>query len=357
MKIVSLLMALLIVLSLVPLSAAETSTDVGCVLTDEQKCVPYRPRIDVVFVIDSTGSMADEIRTVKTHLTKIIKEVEGGQPRPYLRVGVVAYRDHKPQEYEYLYRKLELTSNVEKAVQFIWNIEARGGGDLPEAVADGLNLAINNMNWNDVVAAQNQEILPYPSTKKLIFLIGDAAPHGEGSSDRSYQQGCPDGHSYKENIADAREKGIKIYTISGSGIDGVGVRVFKDIASRTGGDYTHLSYVRQEVEQYYRDEGFAEEEVQELAAEAKAYADYDKKSNSILTNTLGVFAKSNMKAEAMDMGVEYDEPVEDNDDSDGDWLDVDDITGGVIVEEEEIPSKESLYGFFKGIFDKIIFWR
>lgn len=356
MNISNLLMALLVVFSAIPLSAAET-TEVQCVLTEEQECVPYRPRIDVVFVIDSTGSMADEIRTVKTHLTKIIKEVEGGQPRPYLRVGVVSYRDHKPEEYGYLYRKLDLTSDIERAVDFIWKIEARGGGDLPEAVVDGLDVAVNDMNWNDVVVEQNQDIIAYHYTKKLIFLIGDAAPHGEGSTDNSFQQGCPEGHNYKENIEDAKEKEIRIYTVSGSGIDSVGVRIFKEIASRTGGGYTHLSYIRKDVEQYYEEEGFAEEEVQEYAAEAKTYADYDKKTNSILTNTLGVFAKSSMKAEAMEMGVEYEEPVEDNGGLDDNWIDVDDITGGVVVKGEEETLKTSLYSFFRNIFDKIIFWR
>jgi Mg-chelatase subunit ChlD len=347
MKLISLVMALLVVLSAAPISAAETSTE--CVLTEEQECVPYRPRVDVVFVIDSTGSMADEIRTVKTHLTKIVKEVEAGQPSPYLRVGVVSYRDHKPEEYGYLYKKLELTDDIEKAVDYIWDIEATGGGDLPEAVSDGLDVAINNMNWNNMVGSQNQQVGSYPSIKKLIFLIGDAAPHGVGSTDRSFEQGCPEGHDYEENIQDARDKGIKVYTISGSGIDSAGIRVFKEIASETGGRYTHLSYARQEVEQYYENEGFAEEEVQEYAAAARKDADYDKSTNSILTNTLGAFAKSSIEAEATDMGVQYEDPGT----AEGDWINVDDITGDVVVGTEE----NTLNNFFRMVFNKFAFWR
>ncbi len=352
MKVISLLMALLVIMSILPIVSAD---DVGCVQNQDVGCVQYQPRIDVVFVIDSTGSMADEIRTVQTHLTKIIKEVENGQPRPYLRVGLVTYRDHELEESGYLYRKFDLTDNTNKIMNFIWEIEASGGGDLPEAVADGLDVAINQMDWGYTVYNQNQAI-SYPETKRIIFLIGDAAPHGEGSTDRSYAQGCPDGHSHKQNIEDARNKGIVIYTASGSGIDSVGVNIFRQIASLTGGSYTQLSYMRQDVEQYYRDEGFAEEQVKTYATEAKKSPDYDKKTNSILTNTLGVFAKASMQAEAMDMGVEYDEPVDDNPD---DWIDVTDITGDSVVEiedEEEAP-KVDLYGFFKGIFDKLVFWR
>lgn len=384
MRIQNLLIALLVILAILPTTIAQEDSvavcteKIGgdsCVVpirctveydegTQERivKCPPYyKPSIDVVFVIDSTGSMADEIRTVKTHLIKIIKEVEGGQPMPYLRVGVVAYRDHKLEEAQYLYRKFELTSNIDKAVNFIWNIEARGGGDLPEAVTDGLDLAINHMNWNNVVITQNQEVYPkpYPYTKKLIFLIGDAAPHGEGSSDHSYVQGCPQGHNYRENIKDATNKGISIYTVSGSGIESVGVSIFKEIARETGGSYTHLSYIRRNVQEYYEEEGFTPAEVMAYAAEARKDVDYDKATNSILTNTFGGFAKTSIKAEAVEMGVKYDDADDSSYEQDDDWLDADDITGEVVVEtdDEEETVKESLYGFFKRIFDKIVFWR
>src|SRR3989338_8815943 len=139
MKISSLLMALLLVLSVLPTTIAQEEAvsvctekigETGCVVppncsvtydreTQQRiiKCPPYYgPRIDVVFVIDSTGSMVDEIRTVKTHLTKIVKEVQGGQPSPYLRVGVVSYRDHELEEKEYLYRMFDLSQNVDEAL-------------------------------------------------------------------------------------------------------------------------------------------------------------------------------------------------------------------------------------------------
>ena len=78
MKIKSLIMALLIVLSILPIASAEQVDDVECLQNQAVNCIFEQPKIDVVFVIDSTGSMADEIRTVKTHLTQIIKEVENG---------------------------------------------------------------------------------------------------------------------------------------------------------------------------------------------------------------------------------------------------------------------------------------
>lgn len=346
MEMKNFLVAFLVLLAIMPNGLADQET-VSCVMDDTvAKCVPppHLPHIDVVFVVDATGSMADEIRTVKTHLTKIIKEVENGQPRPVLRVGVVAYKDHELEEREYVTKKLDLTYNINRALDFISDIEASGGGDLPEAVADGLHVAVNEMKWNDVYVAQNQQVRHYPWTKKLIFLIGDAAPHGEGSTDHSYVQGCPDGHNYRGEVDEAREKGIRIYTVSGSGIDSVGIRIFKEIARKTGGSYTHLNYIRKDVEQYYQEEGFTPAEVRDYVAEARADVDYDQSTNSILTNTLGGFAKASIQAEAEEMGVEYE---------DEEWIDITDITGDVVAEAEKFDLSE----FFRVAFDKIVFWR
>ena len=355
------LVAMLLVLVMVPAAIAEDvvvqtiSEQISptCVTYDSttQKdivsCQPIRPRIDVVFVIDSTGSMNDEIRTVQTHLTKIIKEVKSGQPTPDLRVGVVSYRDHQPEDNDYIWKKNDLTYDIDDALEFIWSIEASGGGDLPEAVADGLEVAINDMDWGYDYIDQNQ----YTSrqySKKLIFLIGDAAPHGVGAEGDRHPQWCPFGYNYKDLIEQANQKDITIYTVSGSGIDDVGVRVFKQIAEKTGGMYTQLNYVRQDVEQYYRDEGFVEEEVMEYATAAKADADYDRSTNSILTNTLGAFASKSMQAEAQDIGVKY---------NDNDWIDPSDITGDVVVDVYKEEKTENLSSFLKKVFDRIAFWR
>ncbi|MBU1704600.1 MAG: VWA domain-containing protein [Nanoarchaeota archaeon] len=350
MKFGPILLAMLIVCAALPAINAQ-ETDSIC-SQYQTKCIT-RPEIDVVFVIDSTGSMNDEIRTIKTHLTKIVKEVRDGQPSPLLRVGVVAYRDYEKEEREYLYQRFDLTEDIDSALNFIWNIEARGGGDLPEAVEYGLHVAINDMSWNYYTMTQNQDVISRPNTKKLIFLIGDASPHGEGSADQNYVQGPPEGFDYRDMVSEAIDRGITIYTVSGSGIDDVGVRVFKEIARKTGGDYNQLSYIRQDVEEYYQQEGFSEQEIKVYAAEARKSADYDKKSNSILTNTLGMFAKSTMKAEAVEMGVDYDEPAAKDPVETENWIDTSDITGSVVAE----PARQAQRNIFQIIFDKIIFWN
>lgn len=300
---------------------------------DEKGCYcpppPLRPEIDVVFVIDSTGSMTDEIRAVKTHITNIVREVESGQPSPELRVGIVTYRDHKLEENEYVYKTSKLTNNLDSSLRFLEHIEARGGGDTPEAVADGLDQAVSHMNWMD-------------NSKKLIFLIGDAAPHGEGSTDQNYQQGCPEGHDYKDSIEEAQEKDIKIFAISGSGMDSTGTNIWREIARKTGGEYEKLNYVRQNLDVYYEEEGIDEK----YADEARADSDYDSSSNTILTNTFGKFAKKALMTEAADMGVRYD-------DTESEVIHYDNlVTGDAITEVED----SQLGSFFKKVFDKLVFW-
>jgi Mg-chelatase subunit ChlD len=307
-------------------------------------CRPYRPRIDVVFVIDSTGSMADEIRSVKTHIVKIVNEVKNGNPKPDIRVGLVTYRDHKPQEYGYLFRTYQLTRDIEQALSNVVRIQANGGGDYPEAVADGLHAGLHLMDWDN-------------NAKKIVFLIGDAAPHGLGVQDSSFIQGCPSGHNHKTEADYASNKGIKIYTISGSGMDPRGIQAWKDIAKITGGEYQRLKYERQDVDQYYREEGVDEV----WATTAKQDADYDHKSNTILTNTFGRVAKAAMVQEAEAIGVSYEHEEEDEEEvEDGQWLDTDDIIApepappGVIREPK---INKNIQEFFRSVFDKIIFWK
>lgn len=312
---------------------------------------PERPQIDVVFVVDSRGSMQDEIRSVKTHIEKIMREVQGGQPRPDLRVGIVTYRDYEDEEREYLYRKFDLSHDIEAVVDFLREIEAYGGGDHPEAVEFGLKVAIHEMEWREQYVLQNGQIsdMVYPNSKKLIFLIGDAAPHGFGSGDRSYLQGPPTRFTYKDMIEDAVEKGISIYTVSGSGIDGAGIRVWRQIAEKTGGRYTHLDYVRRDIDDYYQQEGVDVAFVEE----AKADSDYDAESNTILTNNFGSFAKATVQAEAMEIGVAYkdSETVKQKEDS---WLKSGDITGKVDAPKK---AEQSILDFFRSIFAKLPFWR
>jgi hypothetical protein len=118
--------------------------------------------LDLVFVMDATGSMDDEIRDVQANLLGLVRILE--RLAPSLHVGFVAYKDRGD---EYLARDFPLTpmrgANLGRIQSFVESLEAGGGGDVPEPVAHALQIA-TAMNWR-------------PRAEGLIVVIGDAASH------------------------------------------------------------------------------------------------------------------------------------------------------------------------------------
>ena len=127
--------------------------------------------LEVMFVFDSTGSMAGPILEVKTRIRQLMQVVTYLVPNA--RIGVVTYRDKKKydlDDYEYTVKYIPLQKGtkegIEKLQGFLRGIEASGGGDIPEAVLDGVQTAVEKANWT-------------PNTKKIIIVFGDAPPRSE----------------------------------------------------------------------------------------------------------------------------------------------------------------------------------
>ncbi len=114
---------------------------------------------DIVIAFDSTASMGGEIEQVKGKIQRIgnvlLKLI------PKTRIGICTYRDVKD---EYVVKGIELTDNLPKVVMFLEGIRAAGGGDVPEAVDEGLYWAINKNRFRR-------------RARKVILLFGDAPPH------------------------------------------------------------------------------------------------------------------------------------------------------------------------------------
>ncbi len=174
------------------------------------------PRIDVVFTIDATGSMGDEIDMVKKEIWAIANKLMEGKPRPDIRFGLVFYQDRGDT---FLVKKAELTRNVDAIHDELMAIQAGGGGDWREHVGRGLHEAVN-LEW-DMSA----------DTARLIYLVGDAPGHDD------YQ----DGYDVESALRIASERQIKINTIGCSGLD-TGRAEFEAIAARTNGAFTQMTY-------------------------------------------------------------------------------------------------------------------
>ncbi len=234
-------------------------------------------RMDVVFCIDTTGSMGDEIAVIKSELLKMVEEICQGNPPPEVRFGVVAYRDRGD---DYVTKKYLLTSDINETQKIIDSLVAGGGGDYPESVNEGLHVSVQEMNWDEE-----------ESVKKIVFLIGDASPHND------YQ----DDYSYKREMKIAGEKGIMINTISCSGMQEEGNQVFKEVAAATNGAFDYLTYryayedergnkhviLNQAGKDYMVEEGYAEDESWRKGASDMAVSDKAKECPEASVETTG----------------------------------------------------------------------
>jgi len=155
---------------------------------DRRVIAAQRPVVDVVFVLDTTGSMSGLIQTAKEKIWAIASTMASAQPTPDIRVGLVGYRDRGDT---YVTRIVDLSDDLDSVYAQLMAFEAGGGGDGPESVNQALDEAVHRMSWSDRDQAY-----------QVIFLVGDAPPHMDYNEVR-----------YPEIVAAAAERGIVINTI------------------------------------------------------------------------------------------------------------------------------------------------
>ena len=173
-----------------------------------------RPKVDVVFVLDTTGSMSGLIQTAKEKIWAIASTMASAQPTPDIRVGLVAFRDRGDQ---YVTRVVDLSADLDSVYATLMEFQADGGGDTPESVNQALHEAVHKISWSDAKQAY-----------RVIFLVGDAPPHMDYNEVQ-----------YPAIVAAAREKGILINTIQ-CGEDSTTVEPWSTIASLGGGDFLQV---------------------------------------------------------------------------------------------------------------------
>jgi uncharacterized protein YegL len=122
--------------------------------------------LEMVFVIDTTGSMGGLIEGAKQRVWGIINEVMRTPAHPSVRVGLVAYRDHGDQ---YVTQVLPLTNDLDRVYTTLMDYRAEGGGDTPEDVRQALADGVGKAGWSK----------PSANTAQILFLVGDAPPHDD----------------------------------------------------------------------------------------------------------------------------------------------------------------------------------
>ena len=128
--------------------------------------VPAGAPVDLTFVVDTTGSMGDDIDAVKADMQAIQAHLQARNPDH--RIGVVAYRDRGDIYESQLMQPM--TGDDAAARAAIGALEVGGGGDLREHVYAGITTALGDQAWR-------------PGVSQHIILMGDAPPHDDYADD------------------------------------------------------------------------------------------------------------------------------------------------------------------------------
>lgn len=172
--------------------------------------------LDVVFVLDTTGSMGPLLQAAREQMTALLSQL-GSESS--LRVGFVEYRDHPPQD-RVLTRVTPFSSDLKSAQKTVNSFSASGGGDGPEAVFDGI-VAATQMEWRK-------------HARRIAVLIGDAPPHGVGAPGDGFPRGCPCGETPDSVSARCEEARVTLYAL---GLQPGLEAHFTLLAASTGGEF------------------------------------------------------------------------------------------------------------------------
>lgn len=173
--------------------------------------------LDLMFVIDTTSSMHDELAYIQSELADVIDRVRNNASEDLqLRISINVYCDANDTFYVH---SNPFTTDVSKALRDLKQVPTCGGGDWQEAVEAGLADGIENHDWSASARA------------RLLFLVLDAPPHDNQNTMASLET----------STRAAARKGIRIMPVTASGIDKGTEFLMRFMAIATGGSYIFLT--------------------------------------------------------------------------------------------------------------------
>ncbi len=176
--------------------------------------------LDLLFILDTTGSMGEEIQRLKSTIDLINLNLSSLNIHPQIRYGMVLYRD---RDDEYDTKVVPFTSRLDAFREALDSVTADGGGDTPEDLQAALDAALHQMSWNRKAI-------------RLAYIITDASLHTD------YGQRF----TYAKAAQEAKSAGIKLFTVGTGGLDIAGEYVLRQLAQYTYGKYIFLTYGEKE---------------------------------------------------------------------------------------------------------------
>lgn len=168
--------------------------------------------LDLMFVIDTTGSMGDELDYLKTETEQLLRNLTLSC---HTRMSVNFYRDEGDA---YVVKANPFTEDTKTVLTQLRQESVDGGGDYPEAVEKALANAVFEHEWRE-------------NSVKIAFLVLDAPAHTIGSV-------CD---SLKDSIAAAAARGIRLVPVMASGADETTETLCRELALFTGGRFVFLT--------------------------------------------------------------------------------------------------------------------
>lgn len=171
--------------------------------------------IELMFVLDTTGSMGGMLEGAKSKIWSIVNDVlqQRGNRGAIIRVGLVAYRDRGDA---YVTKITALSDNLDSVYSQLMRFRPEGGGDTPEDVRSAMADALRAGGWS----------APGPRTSQVMFLVGDAPPQEQYRS-------VP---SAASSARAASRRGIIVNAIQ-CGNDADTTAAWRNVAQYGGGEY------------------------------------------------------------------------------------------------------------------------